>query len=122
MQDEALAKRLENIFLKHYNEIEKMDDFPVRKAAAMVRKGTFFKDQPLIDEGYKILKGLDENNWIEGLKKELSEFDRNEEVTKGVADSFALIGSNFKRIREARGISKSESLCSVDLQFCRNIP
>jgi len=108
MQDPLRAKKLEQIFSKHYDEICNADGFPVRKAAAMVRKGRFFEDQSLIDEGFKTLESLGENNWIEGLKKEFSEFDRDEKFANRMNEADILIGRNFKKAREARGYFKED--------------
>jgi len=107
-QDIVSMQKLEQTFLKHYEEIMNFDGLVVRKAAAKIRRGRFFKDQSLIDEGFKALEELGENNWITQVKQEFSEFDRDEKNADIMNDLRAVIGKNFKKAREARGLTKKE--------------
>ena len=108
IQNKALVKRLESTFLKHYDAIHSQDGFHTRKAVALVRKGAFFKDESLIDEGYEALEDLKEYKWVESLEQELDNYvDEEKHSTRKRKDNEA-IGRNLEKARLASGISKQE--------------
>jgi len=106
IENKALVKRLENTFLKHYDAIQNQDGFHTRKAVALARKGAFFKDQSLIDQGYQTLADLNEDKWINSLEQELYNYDGEEEYAEELREENKKIGGNIEKARLASGLSK----------------
>ena len=69
----------------------------MRKAVAKIRKGRFSKDQSLIDEGYKTLEDLGENNYIESLEKELVNSNNDEKYIEDMSGKLADMDKRFKK-------------------------
>jgi len=107
--DLATFKRFETIFLRHIDaalEISETEGLFMPKAHALVRKGSFYKNEDLIKEGFELLKLIGDDRLYRILEKELKEYEQSERLIAEAREYNANIGKNIKKIRTERRFSE----------------
>jgi len=100
---------LEKEFSKHVNAALTLCDefkFPIhRKAVLVVRKGLFYKDDVLIDEGLNLLKEAGEHDLYKMMQGEVREFEFYVDNILDEDQVKIIFGRNLRKLRNYYGMS-----------------
>ena len=102
------SNELGELFSKYINLATALCDEAgniVRKAKILVRKGIFYRDATLVNEGFNLLKQNDEYDAYRQLKDEVREHKFKVEFNKFIKNEYRiLVGRNIRTLRINRGL------------------
>jgi len=120
MDDPAELKKIEDIFLAHFDSIMdicKDGSFPVYKIVATIRKGILFKDSKLMEEGFKALKKLNQHEAYRVFEDEAKEFERYSGYDVSRRRFNVMVGHNIRRERISCGLTIDDVAKILDMSI-----
>ena len=106
-----LPMELENMFLRHANAVLilcKGRKYLIHKAATMIRKGIFYKDDDLTKEGFRLLSDNGELEVYRMLQHDVRQFEFFAELTITRKQYDIIIGSSIRELRLGRNMTTEE--------------
>jgi transcriptional regulator with XRE-family HTH domain len=113
------TKKLLDMFETHINIL--LDMFKDKKeslvleAVTLIRKGTFYNDSSLVDNGFKILKDNGEKEIYSMLKRECLSYQTYVDATTSKQKTDATVGGNIRKERLARGMTQEQLADSLNM-------
>ena len=105
------SKKLENMFAKHTNAVLplcKGRKFLAYKAGVMIRKGLFYRDDNLVNEGFKLLSDNGEIEVYKMLQHDARQYGFYVDLTINKRQFDSIIGSNVRELRVARKMTTED--------------
>lgn len=104
-------EELENIFSRHVNAVLpicKGRKLLAHKAAVMIRKGLFYKDDNLVNEGFKLLSDNGEIEAYKILQHGARQYGFYVDLTISKRQFDSIIGTNVRELRVARKMTTED--------------
>jgi len=105
------SKELENAFAHYVSEATSLSDAngsPVNKAVTNIRKGVFYRDIKLVDDGFEALKQTGAEEVYRMLQAAIAEFNYFTELTISKRQFNVIVGGNLKKERLAHDMKQEE--------------
>jgi len=118
ISDPKAFKTLELMFELHFDAVmfvSEDGDFPMQKAAAVVRKGIFYRDNKLAGEGFSVLESLKEYEAHKMLQDEATEYEFYSGLTISRSQFNSMVGRNIRRERNTCKLSIDDIAVILDM-------
>ena len=105
------SEKLKNLFSKHTNAALPMckgRKLITHKAAIMIRKGMFYRDDNLINEGFKLLVDNGEIEVYKMLQHDARQYGCYIDITISKKQFDSILGSNIRELRVARKMTTED--------------
>ena len=116
--DPVSLDRLEGIFSGHFNSVMAICEtrhFPLHKAMVMIRKGLFYKDYALANEGFLYLKASGEDELYKSMQDEVKEYKLYVDELKSSKKEFDfVVGKNIRKLRHSRKMTIEDLAVVLD--------
>jgi len=116
--DLTSSDKLAKLFSKHFDavmDICEVKHFPLHKAIVQIRKGLFYKDYALANEGFLYLEASGEEEAYKGMQEEAREYQLYVDELKASKKEFDfVVGKNIRKLRHSRQMTIEDLAVVLD--------